>query len=104
MVAFHVSPSGLAYFPKSSLHQYKHLLFQEVVLIGMILWPAGFLSLPLHLGALQETEGLLSWDFENTIEKGLFSEVRAGVGEARKDNKEPSNRHVQAVTTPRPGV
>lgn len=48
--------------------------------MGVILWPAGMLALHFHLGALQETEGQLSWDFENTVRKGLFSEVRAGEG------------------------
>ena len=54
----------------------------------MILWPAGFLPLRFRLGALRETQGQLNWDFENTVVKGLFSEVWAGVSEARKDDKE----------------
>lgn len=66
----------------------------------MILWPAGFLPLQFRLGALQETQGQLNWDFGNTVVKGLFSEVWAGVCKPGRmiRNVGVNDRQVEAVT------
>lgn len=49
----------------------------------MILRHTDILSFQFWSGSPQETEGQLSWNFENNVVKGLFMKVRAGLRETR---------------------